>query len=205
MSRLTALLHTERIRAQRVSSDPVNLDISLNFLYQRFRKNGFPHAFIDKHFLNKHIFLDNSQCVKNKNKCDDVVYMKVPFVNELQKRKMIQLRDQHGLTDYLRFIFVTQPPLKRSLRPAKELRPCKDNCISCWTAKEKGKCYKKNVVYEIECCICKKVYIGETGRTIKQRILEHTSQNSSLVKLHMDEHKTNNTNFKWIICRMVPN
>ena len=32
---------------------------------------------------------------------------------------------------------------------------------------------RKGVVYEIPCCDCDQVYVGETGRTMKKRISEH--------------------------------
>ena len=41
-------------------------------------------------------------------------------------------------------------------------------------AVEAGK--KSGVVYEIECETCDKMYIGETGRSIKKRVKEHRSQ-----------------------------
>ena len=51
----------------------------------------------------------------------------------------------------------------------------KDTCLVCLTdEKEKGRCKTKNVVYKIECKICKKegksgVYWGETARTAQLR------------------------------------
>ena len=35
-------------------------------------------------------------------------------------------------------------------------------------------CLKKNIVYKITCTLYKDTYIGETSRTIKTRIHEHT-------------------------------
>ena len=102
--------------------------------------NGYPRDFIEKFFMNRK---ENKQHHNEQKDAEYPVYLKVPFVNELHKRKMIKARDQHGLTEYVRFIFITQPPLKISLRPSKETRPCNDNCVSCLTAEIPGQCYKK--------------------------------------------------------------
>ena len=32
---------------------------------------------------------------------------------------------------------------------------------------------KTGVVYEVPCCDCDHVYVGETGRTLKKRLAEH--------------------------------
>ena len=45
----------------------------------------------------------------------------------------------------------------------------------------------KNCVYEIICSICRATYIGETQRTMKSRLKEHTSVSSSNVYRHLRE------------------
>lgn len=55
----------------------------------------------------------------------------------------------------------------------------------------------RNVVYAIQCTICKKIYIGETGNSLKTRIYQHTYQlnkteNSTILYNHLRNHGPNN-------------
>ena len=47
------------------------------------------------------------------------------------------------------------------------------------------KCHKHNIVYEIKCPNCQLTYIGESGRRLEERILEHSARdnNSHVLKL----------------------
>ena len=55
----------------------------------------------------------------------------------------------------------------------------------------------------ITCGVCGMVYVGETNRTIRSRIKEHTNNMSSLVFLHMSNHD-DSLEFKWTIIDRVP-
>lgn len=166
----------------------------MNILLNRFRKNGYPETFLKRYFIEKQIVENRKQQQKDNRLC-----IKVPYINEYEKRKILKLRKDHGLQEYVKVVFVTSQPLKLSLRTQKETRMCNKPCISCRTAKKMGQCQSKNVVYEITCNICQKVYIGETGRTIQQRILQHCKQDQSHVRKHMTEHQTKDNNFVWRI------
>lgn len=58
-----------------------------------------------------------------------------------------------------------------------------------------------NVAYAIQCQHCKTLYVGETGRTLKTRIMEHVN---NIKKGHMDNvlyvyfHNYGIQNFKYI-------
>ena len=55
---------------------------------------------------------------------------------------------------------------------------------------------KKGVIYEIPCKDCEKVYVGETGRTVKKRLYEHKQavakfdmNNGVAVHVHKEDHQ----------------
>ena len=72
--------------------------------------------------------------------------------------------------------------------------------MSCSTAEKPDTCFIKFPVYKIKCLSCGAIYIGETERTIRTRILEHTRNNNSHFYQHMNRcHANENMNFKWSI------
>jgi hypothetical protein len=44
--------------------------------------------------------------------------------------------------------------------------------IACQAGLE-GRCTTKNVIYRLDCTLCSKIYIGETKRPVRERLLEH--------------------------------
>jgi len=67
--------------------------------------------------------------------------------------------------------------------------------------KTSSKTSSKNVVYRITCQLCQATYIGQTERTIRSRIIEHSKTASSHVHLHMTSIHgvSNQLQFKWQI------
>ena len=68
--------------------------------------------------------------------------------------------------------------------------PCSRNCLTCphvdsaptkhfprghWTLRKTYSCESYNIIYGIECRVCKKFYIGRTGRRLSDRFAEHLS------------------------------
>ena len=83
---------------------------------------------------------------------------------------------------------------------------CPSGCRSCLSSARPNQCWKKHVIYQITCNKCGKIYIGETGRTIRSRILEHQSRSDSTVFQHMISHNDiNPTDFSWRILFIMPN
>ena len=63
----------------------------------------------------------------------------------------------------------------------------KENCCYC-TAGGGTDCWTKECVYKINCSQCPAFYIGETKRTMRSRLREHITADSSLVFQHLKVH-----------------
>ena len=48
-------------------------------------------------------------------------------------------------------------------------------CLTCKSGGVKI-CLKKNVIYRLQCKLCREKYIGETGRTLETRLEEHNGE-----------------------------
>jgi hypothetical protein len=104
------------------------------------------------------------------------------------------------MAEKIRLIFTTERPLNWLFRPKKEKIKCPLNCIACRTAEKAGNCFSKYVIYKIRCLVCHAVYVGQTERTVRTRITEHTKAMNSHVFIHMATHGANQAlSFKWKI------
>lgn len=107
-----------------------------------------------------------------------------------------------------------------STKTAYRSRPCThSNCDYCdhieittklhyngTTFKTKGdnNCQTRSVIYAIKCPTCNLLYIGETGRKVKERIYDHMynlkrkNRNIPLTK-HLVDHDVSNTELRFIL------
>ena len=46
-------------------------------------------------------------------------------------------------------------------------------CRACDAGMRNGECLSKNVVYCMSCALCGELYVGETGRPVRERFQEH--------------------------------
>jgi hypothetical protein len=100
----------------------------------------------------------------------------------------------------VRLILTTEKSLGWQFRPRHESYQCPVECIACRTASKPGMCYAKNAVYQVDCQVCDAVYMGQTGRTMRSRIIEHAKGPQSHVYTHMSGHgRDNSLRFKWRI------
>jgi len=165
---------------------------------RRLQLNGYPKKFIDKAVRNGSL--------TPRVKQDVVTYLRVPFFNDRQRQQVLNVARSTGLYDKIRIIFVSQKPLARLFREKRETVRCPRDCHSCRTARHSGKCFTKFCVYEIKCNICNAVYIGETSRTIRSRVLEHGTAETSHVHMHMVQHGNQHKySFTWRIIMMERN
>ena len=162
--------------------------------------DGLQNVGYSKHFI-QHA---DRMCKENKNNVRDqpVTYIKIPFVNEKQRRKILGLRRSTNNQRKIRVIFQTELPLGVSLRPAKECLACPRNCRACASASFPNCCNKKSCIYKITCQQCQKCYIGQTKRTMRSRIYEHLTSNDSAVFQHKQTHP-GLVDFKWKIIRTI--
>ena len=56
-----------------------------------------------------------------------------------------------------------------------------------------GICLRKNVIYEIQCNICKNIYVGSTIRFLHTRVKEHLTNKSSSMYKHLQSCDVSNT------------
>ena len=105
------------------------------------------------------------------------------------------------IQEHIRITYKGKPSLGVILRPMRIQHPCPKDCISCKCAAIKGKCMWKNAVYLIKCSTCDAMYIGETERTVRSRIIEHTKQTTSHVFSHCRQTHpvVSDVNFTWSI------
>ena len=165
------VIKNERIRAERLSSDNNNKNISLKKIKDKFLLNGYPYKIIMKYLY------ENNDKKNNSNKIDSII--KLPFINEKSCQKMQYILRKSKLKFNPRIIFKNEAPISTSLQKSRKPN-CGTNCI----CDDTSLCNKKNVVYKITCTDCEATYIGETYRTIRTRIKEHLKQKESEVFKH---------------------
>ena len=126
------------------------------------------------------------------------VHLCLPYISEHQVRTTRQLANRCGLSDVLTLVFKSSSlsTILRAPRP----RLCRfRNCIYCAASTRNEDCCTKYVVYLIACMHCDSFYIGETSRTIRSRLTEHSRSNASLVYRHLkDRHASQGPHhFRW--------
>ena len=98
--------------------------------------------------------------------------MGIDMATRVSRHMLRQSLAQSTHTGNIQFvpIFVMARALASQLqKPCK--RPCGRGCI----CGSRNMCLVKDVVYEIVCKHCQAKYIGETHRTLRQRLSEHVS------------------------------
>jgi hypothetical protein len=113
-----------------------------------------------------------------------------PYLNEVfPQPPLIAYKRQKNIRDYLVRAKVPSENT-RSRRTLPGMKKCLKNCLACpyvkerkeiqtkqfkWKINQPLNCQNSNVVYMIECNKdrCKMRYIGETERTMKDRLMEH--------------------------------
>ena len=199
-SRKRALLIGENHRVLRNSSDS-KLQESKMRLRKRFVANGYPQKVLEKQFD------DNPREVKKDQKEEPRNFIKLPYYGEQWKRRILCLARRTDFKDKVRVIFETERPLSHRFRQRKELPSCAMQCWTCKTAEHAGNCFRKFSVYELQCTVCPKKYIGQTCRTIRSRLKEHCTSLSSAFYQHTQEqhHTPPEDCMKWKILAVERN
>jgi len=195
VSRKRSVVLGELHRAKTRSTNNQNMDISIDRVLNRFRRNGYPN-----HFLHKTLRIFHNPKSRENEVSSNKSVLKVPFLGEDHKRKVLGVLRRTGLTEKIRICFTSGRSLKRILHPPKERKECSTACETCSSAKQKGRCFSKWAIYRISCSICDKIYIGETTRTVQSRLHEHFKRESSTVFNHFKESHPQHIvqhNIKW--------
>ena len=114
-----------------------------------------------------------------------------PYMKEVfSEPPMVAYKRQTNISDFNIRAKVAPPPKNRPNRRINEMRKCVKSCVICpyvkegkfikgnnfkWNLNTPMNCNTENIVYMIECNLpnCKQRYIGESERSLKDRISEH--------------------------------
>ena len=158
--------------ARKISSGPEELKHSLKIVDNLYKKNGFSHP--RQHDIQPRM-TNNPTSSSPKNSKPSLVTLTIDFVSQDLSNK---IRNEVKRLDLpIRINFVSSVKLRNKLCSSRpyDKRVCRfNNCNICPNIVTKNKdCSVKNIVYRIECNICKQFYIGETMRTAHERLTEH--------------------------------
>ena len=137
--------------------DPKYLEEEIKHLDSAFKSNNFPHKVLDP-ILNRTNTTSQAKPtpVQNTEKERDKRTICIPYVRGVADR--IDNVCRSIKTANLRMVFKPHRTIRHSsIRVKNKIMDDR----------------KKRVIYEIHCKDCEKVYVGETGRTLKKRLYEH--------------------------------
>jgi len=192
LDRKRSLVKSELLRSKRNSSE-FNQIASKNIIRKRLQNNLYTEKFIDSVVSRQNNNDHNATQTEYKS------FLRLPYLGEGHVKSVRRLLYQSGLNSDIRVIFETAKPLSKQFRPPREEQHCKDGCLSCKCAVVPNNCLRKNLVYRIQCLICRKIYIGETYRTINSRVKEHLGEDKkSKVFLHLQKCcSVSHANIQW--------
>ena len=154
--------------AERSSSSAELAEESFKIIDHLLRCNGYksPRMFKD-------IQLPNVGGISRKK--DDTVYLKLPYVSEDVSNKICKFIRRHKLP--VTVIFTPGTKLREIFcksRPYDKPQFNVNNCNICSRLHDDNNdCSVKDAVYCITCKLYNQKYVGETGRTIHERLSEH--------------------------------
>ena len=149
------------------SSSPSTVDYSLAIVDDLLTANGYqnPRAFAKTH-VSQHQHIRDSY--------SDPVLLKLPYISENFSNQICRYIKSNSLP--IKVVFTPGKKLREifcSSRPLDRPPPCLlKGCRVCPLLEEKD-CQVIAPVYRITCNLCSEIYIGETGRTAKERLSEH--------------------------------
>ena len=180
-----AILIGEIKRAIYCSSNQQARRKSFNIVTELFLNNGYPREMIKTTIRNT---LRITTTTLNENdEQQKTIYIRMPFINEDFKRRALGVVRRSGIAN-IKIYFENGRPLAKVFAPPRNKPNCPDKCVTCKLASKRNQCLTKNVVYQITCTTCDIIYIGETGRTIGQRIKEHLAMDKQTVYRHLISH-----------------
>ena len=146
---------------------------------RRFASNGYPVSVLRK-CERRARFPPPMKDTKKR------VFLALPFMSEQQARDIRGTVRKCGLQDHIAINFYSRT-LSQVLKPRYAKNCPKVNCAFC-EAGDETDCWIKECVYRIDCRHCDSFYVGETKRTIRSRLREHLTSDTSLVHEHLLRH-----------------
>ena len=137
-------------------SDPEFREEEINHVSDVLQNNGYPRSMIKK----------SEQKAKSKlsRNCQRTQINDEP---QAEERSFLSIPYIPGISERLKRIF-SKYDVKVAHKPTRKLRT-----ELCKLKDEKTAHEKAGVVYRIDCGSCDAKYVGETGRQVKERMLEH--------------------------------
>ena len=132
-------------RAARIVSKPMCTAIEKQHVTSALASNGYLHSFLKR--------VSKRKTPADKEVVDFKSTVVLPFVDTISRQLRRQL-EKHSI----RAVFKSDTTIRKQLVRPKDPAP-------------PGRL--DSVVYKIPCKSCDKVYIGETGRPVSERLLEH--------------------------------
>jgi hypothetical protein len=133
-------------------------------------KNGYPQRFINESY-------STSRQTNRRNGDVKYFHMKIPFISDRLNYQLKSIFLSENI--HVRFHH-NNKSLRTLLKKTSQIdRQCTTNCHF------QHVCHNANVVYEIKCSTCYKIYIGSTIRRLHIRLQEHFRSNSSSVWRHI--------------------
>ena len=169
-SQKKGILIGEIKRAISRSTDAASRKDSLNKITDICIKNGYQRSFI-KSTVTSTLHQEKTPEQKEDNE-KDLIYMKMPFINEDLKRQTQAVIKRTGISD-TRVYCVNGRSSASVFQAPKDKQRCPDNCDTCSAAKVANRCLAKNRVYKIDCRHFHLKYVGESSRAIGSRLEEH--------------------------------
>ena len=165
-----AVLRSQTRRAIQLSSDNDTRARSIKRIKELFANNGYSSKIVNKTV---------DTCMKqrphtNNNSKSPVTRMILPFIDDHLASSVGAVIRSTDLKD-LGVTWTNNNTIRRHLvRSALKPPPCPGGarCHAC-AAGLQGRCHASGVVYQLTCSLCKKTYIGETGRMVRLRYNEH--------------------------------
>ena len=171
------------------------VEYSTDKVFQRFLNNGYPRSFLNRTYRQFKSRAEHRTKEESKR-----IFIKCPFISEDISRKILNALKRTGLNNKIYLCFSNKSSTQY-FRPPKEKVMCEPACKCCSKCVKLNLCQTKGVVYRVDCNLCDMIYIGETQRMIKTRILEHLNPNNNTS--HVIQHAKNVHNghidFKWCL------
>ena len=177
MSTKKNAVRSQMLRAIRVSSPGLPRARSLKVIENLFLKNGYPPYLIKKLREDTQRGKLGGPARPEGSSESSPIYLALPFVDDTLCRRVEGIIRASHLN--VRVAWRAGPNLRQKLvRSAHLPVPCPGGGrqCNCCEAGLRGKCHAKNVIYRMDCSICRKdesFYIGETRRSVRLRYNEH--------------------------------